>query len=172
MKTLINQLPIIAAILVVSISTGTYAQTASIDKISFVRVFNLEGEKIAKGKIISVNDSIIKLKRSGKIEIVPMRDIGSIKTKRSSGNNILVGAAIGAGAGAILGASYVDADAWVFGYDRGEGALAFGFLGALGGASIGGMTSALKNSVVYTISGDKDRWRIFVNDFNTTNLKD
>jgi len=59
----------------------------------FVRVYDLEGKKIGKGKILSISETSLQLYRKGEFIV---NGIGSIKTKHSGGNNRLIGAASGA----------------------------------------------------------------------------
>ena len=80
----------------------------------FVRVYDLDGKKIGKGKILSILETSLQLYRKGESVKVMVNGIGSIKTKHSAGINVLVGAAIGATTMAILGAATAEPDAWVF----------------------------------------------------------
>ena len=127
----------------------------------FVRVYDLEGKKIGKGKILSISETSLQLYRKGESVIVKVNGIGSIKTKHSAGNNVLVGAATGATTMAILGAATADPDAWIFGYTAGEGAVTGAFLGGTVGAAIGGITILFKNSKSYEINGDIEKWKAF-----------
>ena len=54
---------------------------------AFVRVNDLEGEKISKGNILSISESSLQLDN---YDIIPVSSIGFIKTNHSEGNNILV----------------------------------------------------------------------------------
>ena len=69
----------------------------------FVRVFDLDGKKIGKGHIYSSNDSLVVLKLKDKRKEINLVEIGKIKTKRSGGHNILIGASSGVFVGSILG---------------------------------------------------------------------
>lgn len=125
---------------------------------AFVRVYDLEGTKIAKGKIISLNDSTIVTGPEGNTDTVNRNRIGSIKTKRSAGNNVLMGAAIGTGTGAILGIASGGENSW---WGQGEGAGGFGlFFGAVG-AGIGAITIIFKKSNTFVIEGDLSKWKTF-----------
>ena len=167
MKTLINQFRILAMILVFFMSISTHAQNNSASKKSFVRIYNFEGKKIAKGNIIAVNDSLLILKKGSINKELNYEEIWMIKTRHSGGNNVLIGAGIGATLGAIAGAASGDSNSGGFSlWSPGEGALMFGIMGAVGGAGYGGISTVFKNSVTYNIHGNKDRWTIFVEDFN------
>ena len=52
-----------------------------------------------------------------------------------------------------------------------EGATGFGLAGALGGAAIGGISIAFKNSKTFTINGDQQRWKAFKQMINKWNKK-
>ena len=91
-----------------------------------------------------------------------MKDIGIIKTKRSTGNNVLIGAVGGAVIGGILGASSADPNDPLIIYTSGDGALMGGFLGAVGGGGLGALTSLLKESETYIISGSEMNWKTFI----------
>lgn len=127
----------------------------------FVRVYDLQGNKIGKGKILSISETSLQLNRKGESVKIPVSSIGSIKTKRSAGNNVLIGAVTGATTMAILGAATAEPDAWIFGYTAAEGATAGALGGALVGAAIGGITILFKNSKSYEINGDKAKWKAF-----------
>ena len=167
MKTLKNYISTMGLCLTLLVSSSLYSQEITGTKKLFVRVYNLEGKKIGKGHIVSLTDSLIQLKRGVKSVQFNFKDIGIIKTKRSAGHNILIGAAIGATTFAVLGAASADPDAWIFGYTAAEGAAAGALGGALGGAALGGASVALKKSLTYPIDGNIDKWKIFKEDFTT-----
>ena len=62
--------------------------------------------------------------------------------------------------GVILGVATAEPDK-ILGYTAGEGAVAFGSSGFIGGAALGGIVSAIKNSVIFFIDGDKNKWELF-----------
>jgi len=161
MKTIKNKIETIALLFVLLFGINSYAQKETVEKVMFIRVFNLEGKKINKGHVAFVGDTILGLKKNGKDIEINVKEIGTIKTKRSAGHNILIGSAIGTATGAILGAASADPDSWIFGYTAAEGATGFGLAGALGGAAIGGISIAFKNSKAFTISGDLVKFKIF-----------
>lgn len=160
MKTLIKQIKMLAMATVLTFSTSIYSQNETKTHNVFVRVYNLQGNTISKGPIAFINDSVIGLKNNSTRPNINMKDIGFIKTKRSAGNNVLIGVAAGALIGGVLGASSADPNDW-FGYTSGEGAVLFGGLGALGGGAIGGLTSLGKNSETYIIIGSEVNWKSF-----------
>ena len=111
-------------ILLISLNYNLSAQ-----KSTFVRVYNLTGQKIYKGDVLIVTDSSLQLKVKSTPMNIPVRDIGSIKTKRSAGNNIVIGAIAGASSMAIVGVVTADPEEFL-GYTAGEGAAAGLLLGA------------------------------------------
>ena len=119
MKTLKKLIKLTTLLLSLILSMSINAQNEATKNNSFVRVYGTHGDKISKGYIIFVNDSILKLKNNSNYEILNFKDIGYIKTIRSAGNNVLTGASIGAAASAILGITTADPDAWIFGYTAG-----------------------------------------------------
>ncbi|MDH3381951.1 MAG: hypothetical protein OEL54_04555, partial [Flavobacteriaceae bacterium] len=124
----------------------------------FVRVYDLSGNKIHKGKILQNTDNTLVLKSSkGSIEI-EIKNVGYIKTKRSPGNNVLVGSIVGATFFGVLGAATAEPDAWILGYSAGEGAATGVLLGGITGAGIGGLSILFKKSKSYIINGDVKRW--------------
>lgn len=145
----------------VLLCTTIYAQNEAAKNSLFIRVYNLEGDKMNKGKILSVNDTILQLKgKNGPVDI-DIRTIGLIKTKRSEGNNVLLGSLIGLATGAILGAATADPDAYIFGYTASEGATGAGIVSAIIGSGIGAATILLKDSKSYIINGDASKWKVF-----------
>lgn len=128
----------------------------------FVRVFDLDGKKTHKGYILAVNDTLLRLKKDTSHVDIPVKKIGVIKTKRSVGNNVLIGSITGAVVmGGIVAAS-ADPDAWIFDYTPAEGAVIGAFIGAPAGAAVGIISTALKNSKTFTINGDVEKWKAFL----------
>lgn len=138
-----------------------YAQETKNKAAPFVRVYDRNGEKISKGRIVSVTDTSLITGPREKPVNIGVSKIGFIKTKRSVGNNVLWGAAIGAGTGAILGlASGGEGEYW----GKGEGAGGFGLYFGVIGAGIGGITAIFKKSNTYPIDGESIKWRAFKDD--------
>ena len=113
-----------------------------------------------KGKVLAVNDTTLVLQRKNGAVNIDIRTIGLIKTKRSEGNNVLIGSLIGFSIGAIIGVATADPDDW-FGYSASEGATGIGLVGAVIGTGIGAVTIPLKNSKSYIINGDASKWKVF-----------
>jgi hypothetical protein len=93
--------------------------------------------------------------------IISLKDVGYIKTKRSAGNNVIIGSIAGATTMGILGAATADPDAWIFSYTPAEGAAAGILIGGLGGGVLGGISSVFKNSITFKINGNKEKWELF-----------
>jgi hypothetical protein len=144
---------------------------------TFLRVYNLQSEKLGKGRIASFSETALNLKTGGKHVIIPANNIGSIKTKHSAGNNLLIGAIIGATTGVIYFASLSGSNRPSGSSHQsggnglnlssirttGEGGNAFvgGVGGGISGAAYGGLTIPFKNSKSYEINGDLVKWKAF-----------
>ena len=150
MKTLIFVITLI-------LSINVCAQNEFENTDVFVRVYDLQGKKIGKGKILSMSETSLQLNKKGNSLTIPVSDIGSIKTKHSGGNNVLIGAATGAAVMAVLGAATADPDACILGYTAGEGAAVGAILGGTAGAAIGGITILFKNSKSFEINGELEK---------------
>jgi hypothetical protein len=143
------------------LSMNVYAQNRLENTNIFLRVYNLESKKIYKGKILSVSETALHLSRNGESIEIPVSSIGSIKTKRSGGNNVLIGAASGATVMGILGAATAEPDAIIMAYSAGEGAAGGAIIGGIAGTLLGGFTVLFKNSKSYDINGDEAKWKTF-----------
>jgi hypothetical protein len=119
----------------------------------------LEGNKIDKGKVLAVTDSTLQLQGQKSSRAIDRRTIGLIKTKRSEGNNVLVGSLIGLTTLGILGAVEGGGnDEWFSSTDLAVGG---GIVGAVIGAGIGALILPFKNSKSYIINGDASKWNVF-----------
>ncbi|MFQ3174464.1 MAG: hypothetical protein ACI8W0_001583 [Flavobacterium sp.] len=147
----------IALLLSITVSAQEGAEKANV----FVRVYDLKGEKISKGNILSISDTLLQLKGKREPIKIAAGSIGFIKTKHSVGNNILIGAVSGGTFMAIIGAASADPDDFILGYTAAEGAALGVFLGAPIGAAIGGFTVLFKNSRSYAINGDELKLKEF-----------
>jgi len=151
----------LCTILVIFISISVNAQDVKEkNKKLFVRVYNIEGSKITKGKLQHVADTYVLLMKNDKRIEVPANNIGTIKTRHTGGHSILVSASIGAGIGAIVGIATENPDG-LLGYTAGEGALIFGGIGALGGAIVGSIFGSTKPKKTFVINGDINNYNEF-----------
>lgn len=127
----------------------------------FVRVYDLEGRKIGKGKILSVTDSTLNLKRKNKTYNFSMSKIGYIRTKRSAGNNVLIGAAATGTALATLGGASGGTEGGFISFSAEDLAVGGLVVGSVFGAGIGGITAIFKNSKAFEINGKKEKFEAF-----------
>src|SRR5947209_5361666 len=68
----------------------------------FVRLYNTDSKKIAKGDLLEGSDSTVEVLNQRKSISFPVNQISFIKTRHSAGHAILVGAIIGTTTGIIL----------------------------------------------------------------------
>ena len=143
-----------------------FTQALEAQKPEFIRVFNSEGKKIAKGRIFFATDSTVVLFSKNDTTELNVSEIYAIRTKRSAGHNILVGASIGAVVVAIPTAVTANPDDWFLGYTAGEGILIGTLMGAPAGAIVGGISTLFKKSAYLIIDGDYAQWSKFINALN------
>lgn len=165
---MIKQVKTIMLLFALVLSTHIYAQNEIIKSSMFVRVYNLDGKKINKGHVAFVGDTVLGLYEHGNYTEINVREIGTIKTKRSAGHNLLIGTAAGAVTGAILGVVTVDATndlfgSWVY-YPESDGLVGGAMFGAATGAGAAGITILLKHSKTYIINGDLEKWQVLKDD--------
>ena len=139
----------------------------------FIRVYNLKGKKLEKGRVLFINDSVLGIENKNTIKEISLVDIYKIKTKRSTGHNVLVSSLVGGGLGALIGAASSKEETrtgsnWLFGeyeYTTGNSPGTGAAIGAGAGITVGALTglgiSAFKNSKTYFIDGDIQKWIIF-----------
>ena len=128
----------------------------------FVRVFDFKDRKINKGYILAVNDTVLQLQKDATYIDISVKTIGTIRTKRSVGHNILIGTLVSSTLFATLGAATADPDSWIVNYTPAEGALIGTVIGAPAGAFIGVFSTVFKNPKTFTINGDTEKWKVFV----------
>jgi len=131
----------------------------------FLRVYTLQEEKI-KGNLLILNDSLLVLKRGEQKFIIEAKNIRIIKTKKSGGENILIGVLGGIIVGGIIGYSQGDDEPGWFSYSREDYALAGVLMGAVVGGGIGAITITGKKSKKYIIDGNPESWKVFVEAIN------
>lgn len=156
---LVNINKILVFVISLILCANALAQNETTSHNVFVRVYNLQNKKIGKGKILAITDSSIQLIRNKKIKEISVVDIGLIKTKRSDGQNILIGTAAGAALMGIAVASDTNEDNALFSVEG--DILAGAIFGGTAGAAIGGITCLFKNSATYEINADMEKWKIF-----------
>ena len=137
-------------------------QQVCAQKTIFVRVYNLNGKKINTGRVLAITDSSLQIKGESKDTFnVSINSIGTIKTKRSTGHNVLMGSLLGAGAFAIAGVATADPNDEIVSWSAGEGVLAGIVVGAPIGAAVGGITAAFKKIKTFEINGSTEKWKAF-----------
>ncbi|TPV33878.1 hypothetical protein FJ651_06880 [Paucihalobacter ruber] len=131
----------------------------------FVRVYDLDGNKVLKGRLYSVSDSTLTIRFTDSLHTLAATDLGAIKFKRSIGSNALTGSLIGGGIGAIVGGASADPDPdSLFGQATvAEGVVSGFVLGLPIGAAVGGLTGLLRKKREIYINGDLNTWITFKN---------
>ena len=168
MITINKQFKLVIMILVLTFSFSLIAQEKSNTIKTFLRVYSKQGDKINKGRFKFYNDSLLVLERGYKLQQVYIKDIGYIKTKRSAGHNVLVGATSGVAAGVVLGSLNPPTDSsggtFTWAGDSAGNELAIGITyGILTGTVVGSITAIFKNSETYIIDGKIENLKIFTN---------
>jgi hypothetical protein len=127
----------------------------------FIRVYDNNGIKINKGRVIAVTDTSLKLiVHEEDIVNITITSIGYIQTKHSGGHNILIGSLIGAGTFALAALIAETAtndssnDPYYYVPSTGEVVASVGVFGLLIGSTVGGITAAAKKPKTFTINGD------------------
>lgn len=150
----------------------------------YVRVYDLLGNKIEKGTVLFVNDTLLALNKKSKVVKIKVSTIGEIKTKRSTGEYIGTGALVGGISGAVVG--FVSADeettvetrdglfggTYTYESTSGTSPATGAFIGAGAGSAAGALVglgiSLFNKSNAHRIEGDLDKWKLFL---ETENLK-
>ncbi|MDH7460688.1 hypothetical protein QEG73_05340 [Chitinophagaceae bacterium 26-R-25] len=160
---------------------STYAQ-----KRLFVRVYDLSGKKIDKGRVLAVSDSTVLLETVSKTDTISARNIGSIRTRRAAGHNIAIGMTTGGVLGAIFGAIAAQPvynpqsspneppQMQVNVVTPAESAVIGLVTGLAAGALVGTLVTASNRSVKTVINGDPAKWKEFqmmVADYNARHQK-
>lgn len=145
----------VALILLVSLAYTAAAQDAL-----FVRVYDLQGNKIHKGRVFATTGSSLEIQGNNGPINMPMTGIGHIKTKRSGGHNVLIGSLVGLATFAIVGAASATDEGFIT-FGAGEGAAGGAAVGIPIGALIGGLSILFKNSKEYAVNGDPVKWQSF-----------
>ncbi|SHG22659.1 hypothetical protein [Flagellimonas flava] len=127
----------------------------------FVRVYDMNGTKIAKGTVVSWSKENLVLQGRKTMKSIPFERIQQVKTKRSAGHNVGVGAIAGASVGGIFGLIIADDDGF-FVTTPAENAVGFALVGAVLGSAVGGLTNLGKKSITMPIDGDRAKWESFI----------
>lgn len=129
----------------------------------FIRIYDQQGQMIAKGDFTATTDTSIVLQAHKTQLEIPIRDIGTIKTKRTFGHAIAIGATIGVVSGALLGLATGQANEDVyggFGYETSAGndVAAGALVGLVIGGAVGTIISVAQNRSTIIINGNTADW--------------
>lgn len=134
------------------LSLSVFAQQKHDVPAIFVRVYDLQGKKINKGKVFAVTDSLLHLSKKKEIVRIPVKTIGLIKTKRVAGYNVLLGTAIGATA---MTAVFI-------GFDNPYLPIPIGtFFGSILGAGVGAFSLLFRDPLTFGINGNGSKLKAF-----------
>jgi hypothetical protein len=125
----------------------------------FVRVYDINGNKINKGTVIAISDSTLQLGKSN--SFIPFKNIGFIKTKHSFGHNSLLGSAISGGIFATVMAIGSTDKGGFLSWTLSEGVAAGLLAGVIYGPVIGGISAIFKNTTTFPINGRESNWKEF-----------
>ena len=114
----------------------------------FVRIYDLQGYKMGKGKIRSVTGTMLYIGRIKNPRGIPIRKIGHIKTKRSGCRNIFVFTAIGISITLMNDELHTVSDKSIHQL----------VIPYYAGILVGIVTAIFKNSKKYIINGDLSKW--------------
>ena len=123
-----------------------------------VRVYNLEGKKISKGKFQSISETSLELIRYGQPIIIPADRIGYIKkTRHSAVRSILIGSATGAVLSGIIGEMTIKEyhGDYLFSSSDLKGLAVTA--GLICGAGVGALVHPWKKSKRFYINGDIEK---------------
>ena len=137
------------------IGFSVLAQNTVLPTGPFIRIYNAEGKKIGKGRVITVSDSVLTFGSDYRGSSLPIQNIHTIKTKHSKGHLPLVLGISGFVAGATIAGINYNEDAILFG--RGFEMIGTGFIGALGTSSIGAIISGARKEEVFIVDGDIEK---------------
>ncbi|MFK7834195.1 MAG: hypothetical protein AB8B52_13055 [Winogradskyella sp.] len=135
------------------------AQEPVNDESIFLRVYNLEGKKIANAYLVNIDDSGLYVEVKDSLQLIPIAKIGKIKTKKSFGGNVLFGSLIGTTLGLALIVG--DAETGRSSVYSGEERIVAVAGGMFIGAAVGLGTGLFKNSKVYQINGNAEVFQQF-----------
>lgn len=147
----------------------THAQDSITVPDVFIRVYNLDGNKIAKGKILGFTENNLIISHNGLAKEISTTLIGMIKTKHSAGNNLLIGASSGLLVGTIAASTEKEEEGEWNLFSK-EQTMVFGaFSGMVAGSAIGGISILFKKSETFIINGEIENWKRFTTTLLSTN---
>ncbi|SHN38650.1 hypothetical protein [Chitinophaga sp. CF418] len=131
----------------------------------FIRIYDQQGQMIAKGDFTATTDTSIVLQAHKTQLEIPLRNIGTIKTKRTFAHAIAIGATIGVVSGGLLGLASGQANEDVYGslgYESspGDDVAAGALIGLATGAVVGTIISVAQNRSTIVINGNTTDWQL------------
>jgi len=154
--------------LMVGIFISTNGQKTETPKNVFVRVYDVNYTKLAKGNLLYSSDSTVKIKHHGKTDSFPVKKIFHIKTKRSIGHTVLIGTGIGTG----IGLTVITIGVVVVNPGGGGSASmnpprdhtpASAFIFPVVGAAVGVLIDLSIKRETFEIDGEIEKWKIAKN---------
>jgi hypothetical protein len=144
-------------LLFVLMSTVAHAQ-----KRTFLRIYSMAGNKFQKGYFASTTDNTLFIYKNDDTLKIPAVDIGYIKTKRSAGHDMLIGALIGIIPATVIGLASGEPNNGddIFNFTPAEGALAGFTIGGIVGTAGGAINAGVKKTTTFTIDGDLNTWAL------------
>lgn len=130
-------------------------------KDTFVRVFDGNRNKIAKGNIATISENTLRHRTRKDFIEIPMDQINHIKTKHSPATNVLVGALGGVVIVILTGVATADEDGGSLPIPEPLNALMGGLTGGSAEAGIGSLTLLFRKGNVYHIQGRESAWEYF-----------
>lgn len=125
----------------------------------FVRVYDMNGNKLSKGRITNITDSSIQLAYSDHYILV--KNIGAIRTKHSFGHNVLVSTIVTTGVFVTAMAIGSSDKGGFLTWTLMDG-IAIGFIGGvIYGPAIGAFSALFKNVITFPINGSEKNWKEF-----------
>lgn len=135
---------------------------AHAQKRTFLRLYTAAGNKFKKGYFVRTTDTSISIYRHNDTMEVLAVNIGFIKTKRSTGHDILTGALIGVMPSTVIGIALgkPNKSDEIFNITPAEGALAGLMIGGLVGTAGGAINASVKKVTTFIINGDLNTWAL------------
>jgi hypothetical protein len=126
----------------------------------FVRLYNSNNEQIGKGDLLYGSDSSIEVKRNSRLNTFPVQQVAYIKTRRSVGHSILIGAAVGTATGIILiaasaGANTQNSEGTAASFGEALGGVAAPFVGVAAGS----IAAAFRKRETIIVNGSAEQWK-------------
>lgn len=150
---------VVLALLLVS-GLSCSAQEFIPSDLVFLRIYGIDGKKMASGHLESVTDQTLVLRSTKKDSMlyIPVSELGRLRTKKSVGGYVLIGGLIGGSLGYAL--LNIDEDGIVPNFNSPGEVISIVAAGAIVGAG----TSAFRKSKRYDINGDSMNLKAFIND--------